>query len=344
MWVKMIGKQSRALKALFEPTMLKLSKACVLCWSDLERLDNMLSIHFSSIPYCHIIYAVDKFGKQISSNINAYGIDYSYRNQDLSKRPYSINLHSKQHFMLSSVYMSQNTGRPCISVIHSVNDDSQQFLGFIVADFDFRNLPLAIRSYESNSLPHSCKRRQVLEVCTKGAFDKYPTELQGILTKLISEHGLFHVTIHYASTQVMLWSMDEPYQYRVYDAKQLLDQDMYLLYSRLPYPANAKVSTCQVQEVLERFNNLRGIDEQIYLCSGSLNIMNGMVGLSFSFDGTQYMSVEDFLNKNWYQWFESVTLSLTDASERNRDVFPMNKNFEKYLSPILKTQDSLASV
>ena len=340
----MIGKQSRALKALFEPPMRKLSKACVLCWSDLERLDNMLSMHFSSIQYCHIIYAIDKFGKQISSNINAYGIDYSYRNQDLSKRPYSINLHSKQHFMLSSVYMSQNTGRPCISVIHSVNDDSQQFLGFIVADFDFRNLPLVIRSYEGNSLPQSCKRRQALEVSTKGAFDKYPTELQGILTKLISDHGLFHVTIHYASAQVMLWSMDDPYQYRIYDAKQLLDQDMYLLYSRSPYPENAKVSNYQVQQVLERFNNLRGIDEQIYLCSGSLNIMNGMVGLSFSFDGTQYMSVEEFLNKNWYQWFESVTLGLKDNINRKNDVFPINKNFEKYFSPILKTQQSLALV
>ncbi len=339
MWVKDIGKQSKALKAIFEPNMLKLSKACVLCWSDLERLDNILSTYFSSIPYCHLIYAVDKFGKQISSNINAYGIDYSYRNQDLSKRPYSINL--KRNFMLSSVYINQNTGCPCISAVHSVSDDSQQFLGFIVADFDLRNLPLAISSDKGNSLPHNCKRRQASEFCTKNAFDKYPNELQGILHKLISDHGLFHVTIHYASAQVMLWSMDDPYQYSIYDAKQLFDQDMYLLYSRLPYPANAKVSNDQVQQVLEHFNNLRGVDEQIYLCSASLNIMNGMVGLSFSFDGTQYMSVDEFLNKNWHHWFEAVTLSVKENADRKKERFSINKNFEKDFLPILKTRHSV---
>jgi hypothetical protein len=341
MWVKQNGKQSKALKALFEPNLLKLSKACVLCWSDLERLDNILSTYFSSIPYCHLIYAVDKSGKQVSSNINPYGIDYSYRNQDLSKRPYAINLYSKRDFMLSPVYISQNTGRPCISAIHSIRDDSQQFLGFVVADFDLRNLPLAISSYEGNSLPHNCKRRQASEFDVTSAFDKYPTELQGILTKLISEHGLFHVTIHYASAQVMLWSLDDPYEYRIYDAKQLLDQDMYLLYSRLPYPANAKVSMYQVQQVLELFNNLRGVDEQIYLCSGSLNIMNGMVGLSFSFDGTQYMSVEEFLNKNWYHWLETVTLNIKESANRKKAIFPIKKDFDKYFFSSLNTSHSV---
>jgi len=337
MWLEKNGKQSKALKALFEPNLLKLSKACVLGWSDLERLDNILSTSFSSIPYCHLIYAVDKFGKQISSNINTYGIDYSYRNQDLSKRPFSINF--KPNFLLSSTYISQNTGRPCISAIHSVIDDSQQFLGFIVADFDLRNLPLAISSYEGNSLPHNCKRRQASELCARSAFDKYPNELQGILNKLISEHGLFHVTIHYASAQVTLWSMDDPYQYRIYDAKQLLDQDMYLLYSRAPYPTTAKVSNDQVQLVLELFNNLRGVDEQIYLCSSSLNIMNGMVGLSFSFDGTQYMSVEEFLNKNWYHWLESFTLNVNvkETVDKKKEIFTINNANKSFFSS-LKTR------
>jgi hypothetical protein len=342
MWVKMIGKQSKALRAIFEPTMLKLSKACVLCWSDLERLDNILSMYFSSIPYCHLVYAVDKFGKQISSNINAYGIDHSYRNQNLSKRPYSINLYSKQQFILSSVYISQNTGRPCISAIHSVNDDSQQFLGFIVADFDLRNLPLAISSYKGNSLPYNCKHRQASELGYRNTFDKYHTEFQGILSKLIIEHGLFHVTIHYSSAQVMLWSMDDPYQYRVYDAKQILDQDMYLVYSRLPYPANAKVSNYQIQQVLELFNDLRGVDEHIYLCSGSLNIMNGMVGLSFSFNGTKYMSVKEFLNKSWYHWLESVTNNVKESADSK--TFSINKNFNKSFFATLNTKPSIESI
>jgi hypothetical protein len=45
------------------------------------------------------------------------------------------------------------------------------------------------------------------------------------------------------------------------------------------------------------------MDETIYLRSGSLNIINGIVGLNFSCDGSHYMPVEDFLEKGGDFWF-----------------------------------------
>ena len=107
----------------------------------------------------------------------------------------------------------------------------------------------------------------------------------------------------------MLWQIDAPYQYSLYDLKQLLDPDMYLIYPRCSYPANAKVSTKTVKKVLERFCTLRLIDEHFYLRSGTLNIINGLVGLTFSFDGTQYLPVETFLSKDLADWFAPTTIT-----------------------------------
>ncbi len=140
----MFGKQRATFIALFEPSMLNLSKMCAVYWSKPEHLDKMLKTRFVSIPYCHLIYAVNKYGKQISSNINAYCIEHSYYNQDLSTRPYSISFSKKRQFLLSTVYINQNTGRPCISAVQPVIDNSQQFLGFIMADFDYQQLPLSL--------------------------------------------------------------------------------------------------------------------------------------------------------------------------------------------------------
>ncbi len=308
MWMKQtIGEQRQIMTALFEPALLNLSKVSVVVWSDLDSLDKVLSTHFASIPHCHLVYAVDKFGKQISSNISTNGIDNSYRNQDLSRRPYCVSLYPKRHFTLSSVYISHTTGRPCISALQPVME-GQQFLGFVAADFDIRHLPLSINSKTSsygqhhhyNPVNKPKRQRRVTNI-----FDKYQDDIQGILNKLISKHGVFHVMIHYTSTQVLLWQMDDPYEYAIYEIEQLLDPDMYLVYPRCSYPDKAKVSTRTVQQVLKRFRTLRLADDSIYLRSGSLNIMNALVGLTFSCEGTEYWQTEEFLGKDICDWFET---------------------------------------
>jgi hypothetical protein len=315
MWMKQtIGEQRQLMTALFEPPLLNLSKACVVAWSDLDSLDKILNTHFSSIPHCHLVYAVDKFGKQISSNISTNGIDNTYRNQDLSRRPYCVSLYPKRHFMLSSVYISHTSGRPCLSAVHPVMD-GQQFLGFVVADFDIRHLPLSV-----NSKTISCQQSQQQNLAQKqkrpsratNLFDKYQDDIQGILNKLIREHGVFHVIIHYNSTQVLLWQMDEPYEYRIYEIEQLLDPDMYQVYRRCPYPDKAKVSTGTVQQILKRFRTLRLADDSVYLRSGSLNIMNAMVGLTFSSEGTEYWPIDTFLSKDICDWFATQGMNGQD--------------------------------
>lgn len=306
MWVKKtIGEQRKILAALFEPSMLNLSKLCVEAWSDVEKLDNILSEQFSSIPHCHLIYAIDKFGKQISSNISIKGIDLSYRGQDLSRRPYSVSLYPKRHFMLSSVYISQMIGKPCISTVQPVIDE-QQFLGFIVADFDIQQLPLSISIPKTTPLLQqadnyaNCQQFSNQRIST--LLDQHIDDLESILTRLICEQGVFHCMIHYASSQIILWQVNDPYQYRVYTAEQLLGADMYFAYPRHPYPEKATLAKKQVARVLERLNILRVADDKVYLRTASLNIMNAMVGLTFSCEGTQYIPAPILLEKNLSYW------------------------------------------
>lgn len=315
MWIKQtIGEQRKVLTTLFEPVMLKLAKQSIAVWSKPEEVDQLLSQQFASIPHCHLLYAIDKFGKQVSANVGAAGIDLTFRGQDLSRRPYSVSLYPKRHFMLSSVYISQVSGRPCVSAVQPVMDD-QHFLGFIVADFDIRHLPLSV-SPSKAQVPlwqHEQPQRHTAQQRTHSALDQQLNTVLEVLYKLIQENGVFHCTLHYASAQAMLWQRDDPYQYRLYSVDQLLDPDMYLAYPRCAYSEKSTLSLKQVRQVLERFRTLRLADETLYLRSGSLNIMNGMVGLSFSSDGSQYMPAEVFLNKELAYWFGSDPLAVTTA-------------------------------
>ena len=57
-----------------------------------------------------------------------------------------------------------------------------------------------------------------------------------------------------------------------------------------------------MSSILERFKYLRMVDENIYLRQASINLYNGMINLTFSCDGSHYMSYEEFLGNNTKFW------------------------------------------
>jgi hypothetical protein len=71
----------------------------------------------------------------------------------------------------------------------------------------------------------------------------------------------------------------------------------------MDYPIDAIVTPQQVRATLNRFVNLRLGDSVIYLRSASVNVINGLVGLNFSCDGTHYVPVPEFLEKGHQFWF-----------------------------------------
>jgi hypothetical protein len=70
-----------------------------------------------------------------------------------------------------------------------------------------------------------------------------------------------------------------------------------------------------LREVLQEFKALRFADETIYLRSASINIMNGMLGLTFSCDGSHYMPVEEFIEKNLGFWVGELAADRQQAND-----------------------------
>jgi len=70
-----------------------------------------------------------------------------------------------------------------------------------------------------------------------------------------------------------------------------------------PRSSALKLPPERIRPVLERLKELRQVDENMYLRAGSLNVVNGLVGLNFSCDGSHYLKVEEFLSRDTRFWF-----------------------------------------
>ncbi len=126
-------------------------------------------------------------------------------------------------------------------------------------------------------------------------FDRHIDEVLARIEVLLLGHGVFHAKVHFSTGQVTLWLLDDPLRYRVHVKEEFLDPDICLAYPRLPYTQEALVPTPEIPKVLAEFKRLRMQDNHIYLRSASLNVVNGLVGLNFSCDGSHYLNYAEFL-------------------------------------------------
>lgn len=126
-------------------------------------------------------------------------------------------------------------------------------------------------------------------------FDQHLDEVLAQAEVLLRDHGIFHAKIHFSSGQVTLWLLSDPLRYRVHLGETFLDPHACLAYPRVPYSEQAIVPPTAIARVFNEFRHLRTMDEHVYLCAGSLNLVNGMVGLNFSCDGSHYLHYADLL-------------------------------------------------
>jgi hypothetical protein len=128
-------------------------------------------------------------------------------------------------------------------------------------------------------------------------FDAHIEEVLGRVECLLIEHGVFHAKLHFSSGQVTLWLLHDPLRYRVHLKEEFLDPAICLAYPRAHYTDQATVPLEVIPQVLAEFKHLRSLDRNIYLRSASLNVVNGMVGLNFSCDGSHYLGYAEFLDR-----------------------------------------------
>lgn len=137
-----ISKRKDRLGAQLKFKMLAIALDCAKFWEYPEEIDQYLIQAINRIPQSKLFYVIDFQGLQLSSNIFSDGSSKRHaRGQDLSKRPYTHNIHSEKGFSLSPVYLSSIDRKPSITATHPVFHENGNLVGFIVADFDIDDFP-----------------------------------------------------------------------------------------------------------------------------------------------------------------------------------------------------------
>jgi nitrous oxide reductase len=129
-------------------------------------------------------------------------------------------------------------------------------------------------------------------------FDGELDRIHDIVHTLLHRKGAFHVKVHYSSSQLTCWFVDDAYRYRVYvkeevTAPEFIDQFRDTTVEHL----QPILDESETRDILNEFRRLRTTDSNIYLRNGSINRINGMIGMTFSCDGAHYIDHKTFFEK-----------------------------------------------
>jgi hypothetical protein len=310
-----IARQRESLVDRLKDPLLRLADDCRRVWGDRERLDEVLTRGLDALPYCKFLYVLSADCIQISDNVSREGLVPKDFGRDRSQRPYMRQVAPEQDFLLSEAYISLRARRPSLTAVQTVRGEQGEVFGYVGADFDLRDLPLTRELYEEPKYWRQIKGDPAIrgtvfhQTRVDSEMDRHIEEVLGVMEELIVDHGVFHGKLHFSSNRATVWLADDPYRYRLLDIEALIDPDICLVYPRRPYPEGALVPADRIRTVLDVFRRLRFMDEMFYLRSGSLNIFNGMVSLTFSCDGSHYISWDEFLEKDYAFWVGHTELA-----------------------------------
>jgi hypothetical protein len=308
-WKDSIYRQREELARILREPLAQLAERCAPAWGEREQLNEILTEGFADIPHCSFLYCLDTDGRQICDSVGLAGmIAPQHFGRDRSGRPYMKEAVPAWGFLLSDAYIGLMEHRPSLTALQIVSSNHRA-LGFLGADFDLRNLPVTSELYEEPGYWRQVKgdpaiRGQLFEQCrAESPMDRNMEQALSILDELLTERGVFQCQIHFSSSQATIWTLDDPFRYRILDQEALNDPDICLVFPSRPYPVDAVIPQQDIIRVLETMRSLRTTDQTIYLRTASINLLNGMISLTFSCDGSHYMSHVEFLLKDTSFWF-----------------------------------------
>lgn len=307
---RQVTQQRTIINETLRPQTVKLAIRCRPLLGDREALEQVLQEAIRVLPYCKYLYVLDAEGRQITSNISRNGTLPDQYGRDRSGRPYMKGVDDAElDFSLSDAYISRNKRRPSLTAVQIIRTRDGEIAGYLGVDYDLRELPHAERLHEAEKRWTQAKgdpsiRGNVFNQSrVESLLDSRVDEIIALLVELMSCHRVFHGKLHFASSRATIWTMDDPYSYRILDFESLTDPDICLAYPQREYPGRAVVPVDKIAPIFAILRELRFADETIYLRAGSLNLCNGMVSLNFSCDGSHYIPYDEFLDKNLGFWF-----------------------------------------
>lgn len=306
-----IRRQRAVLAEMFELAFQSLATTCAEVWGSRIKLNEIFTVTLQTIPNCKFLYAMNPNAVQISDGISSDGPFTADFGRDRSQRPYIREVGPGTSFFLSQAYISLREKRPFLTAIQVVTGGSGAVLGYIGADFDLRDLPFTRDVYEEPRYWRQIKG----DPSIRGAVfhqTRFESELDyqidtviGVAEALMVNHGCYHLKFHFSSSRAVLWLKDDPYRYRLLDIQALIDPGTCLAYPTRPYSSEALIPADRIRSILDGFKELRFQDEILYLRSGALNIINGIVDLTFSCDGSHYVPFDEFLNHESAFWLSA---------------------------------------
>lgn len=309
-----VAQQRVELKKIIEEPLRSAAAACAGAWGDRLALNAELARQFPRVPHCRYLYAMNLDGVQISDNIGAEGIrEGADFGRDRSHRPYMRESQPGTGFLLSRSYITQRERRAGLTAIQLVRNAAGTALGFLGADFYLNDLPMTRERFEEKQQWRQLRgdpsiRSQVFhQTRTESEMDRQMGTVLGIVEELMVNHGMYHIMLHFSSSRAVYWTLDDPYRYRLFDIQTLVNPDICLAYPKQPYPAAAVVPKERIRAILDAMRSLRFVDETFYLRTGTLNIFNGIVALTFSCDGSHYLPWDEFLKMDVAFWLGSST-------------------------------------
>ncbi len=277
--------------------------------NSVEQLENHLRKAFPVFKHCKYLYVMNAQGVQITPTILVDSSDSNSLGRDRSRRPYMQHDFTQDNFSLSEAYISKHNKRPSVTAIHVIKDEQQNLIGYLGVDYDLRELPGTNHLYQENYKWQQIKGDPAIrgglfaQQRMQSDMDNNIDNVFALMQALICEHGVFHGKFHFSSSRTTIWLFDDPFNYRLLSMNELNDPDICLAYPRHPYAKLATVPAEAIPKIFEYFRQLRFADETIYLRAGSINVVNGMVSMNFSCDGSHYLPYQEFLDKGMGFWF-----------------------------------------
>jgi hypothetical protein len=310
-WKDSIYLQREQLASTLHQPMASLAERCATAWGDREGLNRVLAEGFPEIPHSAFLYCLGTDGVQVSDNLGPEGPEPGHFGRNRADRPYMREPVPPWGFLLSDAYISLRPRRPSLTALQVVWG-ADGALGYLGADFDLRDLPVTSKLYEEPDSWRQVKGDPAIrgtlfqQSRVESPMDSNLDQALSILEELLTERGVFQCQIHFSSSQATIWTLDDPYRYRILDQDALSDPDICLVYPPRRYPSDALIPSGDLARILGRLKTLRLVDENIYLRQSSINVFNGMVSLTFSCDGSHYMPHAQFLGADTAFWFGGV--------------------------------------
>ncbi|MGM0813839.1 hypothetical protein [Thioalkalivibrio sp.] len=303
-----IDEQRRRLQQELHEPLDRIARRLRGAWPERGPVTTVLQNSIRELPHCTYLYALNTGGIQICDNVSHAGLLPEHYGRDRSQRPYMKELVPADGFLLSEAYISLIGRRPSLTALQLVRDADGTALGFLGADFDLRNLPHSGDLYEESTEwrqikgDPSIRGTVFLQTRTDSLMDRDMDSVLSVLEELFSERGVFQCVLHFSSSRATVWTLEDPYRYRILTHDALSEPDTCLAFPRMPYPDTALMPAEAIPEILENLKALRFADETVYLRSSSINLFNGMISLTFSCDGSHYMTWKEFLDRSVGFW------------------------------------------